>query len=183
MLILLLFLVSAVVFSGVFFIIIFTLSSNEGKHKTDTEMIEYFNTHRRELNELNNELLIYRDRGLVRIDNNWTDPKDLSRQGIDKYKLEELRKKFTSLDIPRGISCDRQSIKYIAHTSGLSVTGGAKGYYYSRSEPVNFIKYPDEKIQAVPFKDPASVRHPSKGSYCVYLWIAENWYIYDEYED
>ena len=71
------------------------------------------------------------DPNIRRIDDTWCD-------GIsDTKKLEEFRKAFRQLGVPRGIysSDGGRTIEFIENTIGISVTGSTKGYAYSEKRP------------------------------------------------
>ncbi len=168
---------------NIYFKYFFSFSSTDGTYRTNEELITYFYNHYSEFNKLNEDLLIYAERGLNRIDDNWTRPDDLTSIGIDNNKLNTFREIFKSLDIPRGISCDYDSISYITYTYGFSISGESTGYYYSILEPANFIRNNAEKIQKEPFQNLDSIKLPSSASYHLFIKLEKNWYIYNEYED
>jgi hypothetical protein len=176
--------ISAFVAFLIYFFFPFSLgSADEGTYRTNQEIIEYFNKNKDIFISLNEELLVYAKKGLYRIDDNWTGPANISEIGIDNDKLKRLRRLFNSINMPRGIGCDNKSIKYYLHTSGLSVSGGSEGFLFSIDEPSNYFKDESQGIQTKPFEIVNDVKYPEKGSYCIYIRIQKNWYIYNEYED
>ncbi len=181
--IILLSIVILVVLFQLYMTFFFSLSSDAGTYRTNQMLILYFNIHKHTLMRLNEELLVYAKMGLNRIDDDWTRPDDLSEIGIDNDTLDRLRELFVSMDMSRGISCGKESIKYILHSWGLSITGGSEGFLYSVKEPVNFFNYNESRIQKKPFPNIDSVVYPERGSYYIYIKIQDNWYIYNEYED
>jgi hypothetical protein len=78
------------------------LTSEDIAHKPDEEVITHFKTHESEFNQLLQTVLA--DKGLRRVDDDWTDPKDPQTIGISPEQIAAYRRIFRTLDIPRGFS-------------------------------------------------------------------------------
>ncbi len=158
----------------------FSIIPYGGTKRNRQELLAYFHENRDTLVVLTDELLRYESKGLVRIDDDWSSPDDLTSVGITSSKLTSLRKRLVALDIPRGVQCYNGSIKYLTYTYGLGISGGSDGLYYSPSTPQNYSK---ESLQSKPFASIEQTQYPSHGSFTVYTQIENNWYIYKSYED
>jgi len=143
----------------------------------------YFN-HKREFNELAKRVLEDQQKGLERIDNTWTRPNDLTKIGLTYEDISNYRKAFEKLSIPRGFYAFPEKVIFIAHTSGLSISGTSMGYTYSIKTPTNYFKencgYSTEPLKHL--DDYKGCSGYAK-SYTIHQKIDDNWYIYEEFED
>lgn len=77
--------------------------------------------------------MIQEDRGLLRVDVDWTDPADPEQAGISPARIAEYRRLMQAIGVTRGFSADekRHGIHFIAWASGLSTRGRSKAYVWS----------------------------------------------------
>lgn len=118
----------------IYFNYFFSFSSDKGSYRTNQELITYFYEQEASFLNLNQELIVYAKKGLHRIDYDSIRPDDLSSIGITGNNLKLLRKRFKLLGFPIGVFCDDESITYLTHTYGFSITGGAEGFLFSLEE-------------------------------------------------
>ena len=147
--------------------------SRPSRHPTDELLIQNFTTHRQEFEYL--ITMIHADRGLRRVDDNWTDPADPTTVGVPSDRIADYRRRFTLCGIPRGFySFDSGSnVSFIATAFGFTTGGSGKGYAYFSAPPLT--------LNLVPSTD--SYRTTRQGAYRVYRHIADNWYIEYDYDD
>jgi hypothetical protein len=149
----------------------FCFGMTQGEERSDKEMIKYFNDNYEKFKLLNNKIIQLKKKGLNRIDDTWTDPKNISDVGLNDTELTKLRGEMYSLRIPRGVECYGEGIKYITYSHGLVTGGESKGYYYSEKRVENAFDLKDNlheelyKISCQP------------GNYPVYIKIRDNWYV------
>ena len=131
-------------------------------------MISNFLLHEKEFNKLLN--MIKHDKGLFRVDDDWTDPKNLNSIGITNTRIEEYRKIFNELAIPRGFSrnIDFLFVEFISTTQGLAVSGSSKSYIWLKDPPNKLVDNID------------NYKPENPDSYRVYRHIKENWYLFYE---
>lgn len=100
---------------------------------SDQAMITHFRAHRADLEKL--VAMIHGDRGLQRVDDNWTRPADPSTIGISAARIDGYRRILRRIGLPRGFELlrDGKEIDFIAHTKGISVSGSAKSIVWSES--------------------------------------------------
>ncbi len=100
---------------------------------SDQDMIAHFRTHRAELEKL--VVMIHSDRGLQRVDGDWTRPADPSTIGLTAARIDAYRTILRSIALPRGFESlrDGKEIDFITHTKGISVSGSAKSFVWSES--------------------------------------------------
>ncbi len=135
-------------------------------------------------NILVGRILTDQKKGLVRVDDNWTEPDNLRQIGLNSSDIDSYREELIRLSIPRGFYAYPNEVRFIAYAYGLSVSGRSKGYLYSISKPKNFFKrncgYPSEPLKSL---DHFKGCEGGSGSYTIYQQIDKNWYIYEDYED
>jgi len=143
----------------------------ESKHATDEYMIANFKAHQSEFDQLLQ--MILSDKGLLRVDNDWTLPANPEAVGVSQERISGYRKIFHRVGVPRGFSAreSRDEIDFIATTKGLSVTGSAKGYTWLSKRPELVIDNLD-KYWSTDGKSFTAYRH-----------IEGNWYLWFDYED
>ena len=83
--------------------------SSGQSHVPDKDLIENFEIHRAEFEKL--VAMIFEDKNLTRVDEDWTEPKD-----FDQKRIAEYRKVFQVIGVPRGFSApvSREQIEFIA---------------------------------------------------------------------
>jgi len=142
-------------------------------HKSDVEMIENFKNNREGFELLLK--MIKEDEKKVgdqmfRIDDDWTNPKNLEEFGISKNQIAKYRKTFYELGIPRGFyAWNNDFYLLISSTQGLAVSGTSKSYAWGIDIPQNLIVDSiDEYIKDMEKKEK---RFP------VYQHIEGKWYL------
>ena len=157
-------------------------SMKEGKKMSDPDMISYFYAHSGEFTTLNTKLLALEAKGLKRIDDDRTDPEDVSKVGLSTGDLKSLRDELFALNIPRGIVGFEGSITYLSYTYGLSISGWEKGFYYAKTPPSNFYDF-QSGFQMEPYTTYKDKKFPLTGSYSVYVKISDDRYIFENERD
>ena len=152
------FLVYLLVFSSIF-------TSSDIPHKSDEELISNFQSHRGEFNQLLQ--MVMSDKGLYRVDNDWSNPNDPQTIGIDQGRIDEYRRWFRRLGIPRGFSANQDlgTVEFISSSQGLAVSGSSKSYVYTKQPPPNLVDSIDKYVLE------------RKGGYPVYRHIEGDWYL------
>jgi hypothetical protein len=140
-----------------FLFVISPVAGDIHPHPTDAELIRQFYTQRAALEEL--QRMFAEDGGDGRIASNFTRDISLSVEGWRAYQI-----RFADLRMPLGVEGYRkcECMMFIVSVSGLSVSGSAKGYYYSVTPPEPIVAQLDN-----PERAPILYRH-----------IEGNWYLY-----
>jgi len=135
--------------------------------------MENFTAHKAEFQKL--VAMIQADRGLRRIDDDWTDPADPSTIGVTPERIVDYRKRLDVCGIPRGFYSFQggSNITFIATASGLSIGGSGKGYALLSTPPL--------PSDLVPSTDVYGTNRP--GAYRIYRHIEGNWHITYDYDD
>lgn len=142
---------------------------DEPPHPSSQELIDNFYTHQAEFEQLRQMFLA--DEGLSRVADDFTRPENPEVMGITPARLDEYRRLFHQLNLKAGIEGDKESIRFIASTRGLSVSGSAKGYVYTRVPPELMVDNLD------------TYRSEDGRSFTAYQHLEGNWYLYYDYED
>jgi hypothetical protein len=147
------------------FLLYWVFTGGDIPHKTDAEMIANFKAHKREFEQLLQ--MVVTDKGLTRVDDNWTSPEDPQTIGLSKLRLDEYRKLFQKVGTPRGFSANavRDSIEFISSAQGMVTHGSSKSYVYTTIVPSLIVENID------------SYREQNNSFYPVYKRIEGNWYI------
>lgn len=146
-------------------IVYFSFSDFEDQeHLPDELLIQKFHRDRAEFENLRS--MLERDSYIFRIDDNWSDPANLSDEILTKY-----RRMFKQLGIPRGFYNRRNPlrIELIASSQGWVTSGSTKGYEYRETKPESLEESLDQ------FHD-GTVTHWTQA----YRHIEGNWYLYFE---
>jgi len=168
----------------VVFVALFAITLLINKAPTEEELIRNYNTNKTEFNNLVKRIQIDQKIGLERVDDDWTRPENVTSIGLTEQDIVNYRNDFRNLNIPRGFYAFSDRIDFIAHTSGLSISGSSEGYLYSTIEPKNYFKK-NCGYSLKPFNDLREYKG-CKGythSYTIYQPIDKNWFIYKDYED
>jgi hypothetical protein len=133
-------------------------------HQPDAKMMANFQKHKQDFEQLRQ--MILQDKGLTRVDDDWTNPEDPKVLGVTPERIAQYRRIFGRLGIPRGFSADpeRSRIEFIASAQGLSISGSMKSYVYSQHSPPGL------------FDDLNNL--PSKENSHGYRRIEGKWYLY-----
>ena len=140
-------------------------------HPSDIDLITNFE--RKKSNFVDLIMMIQSDKGLERVDEDWTRPSDPLSIGIIPERIARYRQLMDELKIARGFesSLDPTVITLIASASGLSISGSAKGYVYSEIVPNNLVSDLDNYLAS------------DGKSFVAYRHIEGHWYLYLEIED
>jgi hypothetical protein len=90
-------------------------------------------------------VMINEDRGLERVDVDWTDPDDPSKIGVSAERIAEYRRMMQRIGVMRGFYAfePRNEISFLAFARGLSISGVSKGYVWSKVRPATDIPVVD----------------------------------------
>lgn len=135
-------------------------------HLKDDELIRVFFANRPEFERLAAELKKDCEKGLVRIDADWTEPRDPGTVGITYSEILHYRDRFASLGITRGYSAvaECSALELIVSAQGLAVSGSSRGYYYSAQAPRNIVASLDT--------------YEPTFKYGAYRRVSDGWYLY-----
>ena len=107
--------------------------------KSDQEMMNNFRDRRSEFEALLSMVRMDQAKiggGLFRIDDDWTEPKDLAAFGIDNERVEKYRSIFREIGIPRGFYAYPGGMCFfVASAQGIAPSGKSKGYAWSSKTP------------------------------------------------
>jgi hypothetical protein len=132
---------------------------------SDDEMIRNLDAHRAVFDRL--LTMIREDKGLERVDDDWTRPDDPSTIGVSPARIAEYRRLFAEANIPRGFYSfnEATTVQFIGFAEGLSISGCAKSYLYTtEKEPEGLV---DEPLDGHHQDNKAFVRRR----------IGENWFL------
>ena len=141
------------------------------KHPSDEALVNNFQSHRSEFDQLLQMFLA--DKKLGRVAYDFTRPANPAEIGISGQRLKEYRKLFDRLDLSAGIEGydEKDLVWFHASTQGLSVTGSGKGYAWLTKPPQLVV----ENLDTYWSKDGRS--------FTAFRHIEGNWYLYFDYED
>ncbi len=166
------------------FVVLYKITFFINKPPTTEELINNYQKNKTEFNNLAEQIQIDQKKGLERVDDTWTRPTDVQSIGLTDQDIVIYRDEFKKLSIPRGFYSFPDRIIFLAHTSGISVSGSSEGYLYSIEEPQNYFKE-NCGYSLKPFKDLREYKgcNGYTRSYTIYQQIDKNWYVYEEVED
>ena len=78
--------------------------------------------------------MIREDRGLKRVDVDWTDPADPATVGVSAERIARYRQLCREAGVPRGFYQFETSIVFVAHADGMVVHGSSKSYVWGKSK-------------------------------------------------
>ena len=116
-------------------------------HESDERLIKNFAAHRAEFEQL--LTMVIEDKGLTRVDFDWTDPNNPVQVGVTQGRIDDYRKLMKGLGILGGFSAnlERTGIEFITSTQGFVTHGSLKGYLYTRETPLELDSNLDEVLQ------------------------------------
>jgi hypothetical protein len=110
------------------------------------------------------------DKGLVRIDSDWTMPADTQSVGVSPERLVFYRKLLRDADTPRGLKAEDTGFDFYFWLRGSAISDDTdKGFAYRAIPPPNIVQSLD------------SIRPDSKNPMIAYRHIRGNWYLFYEY--
>ena len=138
------------------------------EHDSDAVLLGVFRRERPVFDQL--VRMIEEDKGLERVDYDWTmpDPSPVSEARLAKYR-ELLRK----VGCVRGFEnfTGKDEVLFIASANGMATGGSSKGYCYTRKTPSPLVKDLDE------------YRPGHTRTYAAFRHIEGDWYLIYEYDD
>lgn len=153
-----------------------------GGHLKDEKLIENFQSHKAEFNQLLQMFLA--DKKFGRVASDFTRPASVAgkcespnsrteTEAGEEQKLAEYRRLFSVLGLSAGIEgyCEKATVFFYASTQGLSVSGSTKGYAYLSKAPEKSVDNLD------------NYRSADNQSFTAFRHIEGNWYLYFDYED
>jgi hypothetical protein len=138
-------------------------TSGDIPHKSDEELIANFKTHEAEFDQLLQ--MVVADKGLLRVDDDWTNPTDPKTIGVSDERIATYRNIFRKLDIPRGFSSYQGGVEFISSSQGLAVGGSSKCYTWLEKPPPKLV----DNIE--------TYRSKPGASYPVFRHVQGNWYL------
>ncbi|PYK29213.1 MAG: hypothetical protein DME57_11240 [Verrucomicrobia bacterium] len=140
------------------------------KPPPDQQLLTNYEKHEATLNQLVE--MVKKDKGLTRVDTDWTDPQDPTTIGVSTERINEYRRLLREVRVPRGFSAWSQAeIDFLYWGIGSAVSDDVtKGYAYLESAPQNLAESLDG------YKRP-----PTRDVVKVYRHIRGNWYLFYEY--
>ena len=116
--------------------------------------------------------MVQADKGLTRVDDDWTQPDDPQRVGVGPARIAEYRRLLRRVGTPRGFQTTgaTDDIDFYYWLTGSAITSDReKGYSYLATPPAHLLKSLD---QCQP-----DDRNPVE----FYRHIQGNWYLFYEY--
>jgi hypothetical protein len=79
--------------------------------------------------------MIQMDRGLERVDVDWTAPEDTASIGVSTARIADYRRIMERIGVTRGFYAfePRDQISFLAYAGGISIRGRSKGYVWSKT--------------------------------------------------
>jgi|SRR5256885_12122541 len=79
--------------------------------------------------------MIHEDRGLERVDVDWTRPEDPASIGVSPERIATYRRLMREIGVMRGFYAfePRDEVSFMAYAAGLSIRGQSKSYVWSPS--------------------------------------------------
>jgi hypothetical protein len=112
------------------------------------------------------------DKGLDRVDRDWTMPADTSRVGVSTGRLEVYRRLLNQAGTPRGfqIARDHEGFNFFFWLMGSAISDDKdKGFAYRTTPPPNTVQSLD------------GIRASSREPFIAYRHIHGNWYLFYEF--
>jgi hypothetical protein len=115
---------------------------------SDAAMIRNLERHRAVFEHL--IAMIREDKGLERVDDDWTRPDDPATIGVSAARIAEYRRLFAEAGISRGFYSfnDATTITFMAYASGLSISGCSKSYIFTGKPPEELVDEPLDAFHA-----------------------------------
>ena len=142
-----------------------------GGQPTDQQLLNNFSQHRATFEQL--AQMAQTDKGLTRVDDDWTDPNNPAQVGVSPSRIREYRRLLRSVSVPRGFSAsdNARQILFFNWLTGYAMSSDRdKGYAYLSTPPKTVISeldsYDDESNDKVQI---------------VYRHIEGHWYLFYEY--
>jgi len=140
---------------------------------SDQKLLLNFDKHEATFNKLIE--MIKTDSDLIRVDEDWTDPKDPKTIGVSRARIISYRQMLREARVPRGFRSESfvYDVDFFYWMIGSAVSSDiTKGYAYRASAPIETLGSLDGYQP-----DPKNSDDPIK----VYRHIRGNWYLFYEY--
>lgn len=138
---------------------------------SDQKLLSNFDKHEAAFNKLIE--MLKADDGLIRVDEDWTDPEHPETVGVSQARISTYRKTLRDARVPRGFRSEglMYEVDFFYWMIGAAITSDTgKGYAYRTRPPIHLLNSLDG--YQPPDRDDA-VR--------VYRHIRGNWYLFYEY--
>jgi len=140
----------------------------------DADLIQNFTKHRADFEEI--VKMASHDKGLTRVDRDWTNPRDPSKIGISQVRIDRYRALFRDAQIPRGFSAGSEpggkqiDVSFMFWGFGFAASDEyGKGYAY--------LTTPPKALRTTLDGFEPRFRQP----YDIYRHVEGNWYLYFEF--
>ena len=144
--------------------------SNSLDPPSDANMIANFDAHEKALSRVVE--MAAKDKKLIRVDDDWTDPHEPADIGIAPERIDEYRSLMAGANVPRGFQADPDSkeVAFMYWGIGCVATDELeKGYAYLAKPPANVSSRLD------------GINLEGTSRQVVYRSIRGHWYLYLEY--
>jgi len=137
---------------------------------SDAAMLRHFERHEATFAAL--AQMAIADKGLDRVDDNWTMPADTNSVGVSTERLRVYRRLLSQAGIPRGfqVSKSRDGFDFFYWLVGSAISDDTdKGFAYRTTPPSNTVQSLD------------GIRAASREPFVAYRHIQGNWYLFYEF--
>ena len=144
------------------FLILGLSACHESPHASDSQLVEAFGKHRQDLERLVE---------MFHADTHNTSSFlsiSMMEPSASTSRIEEYRTLFKKIGIEGGMNGYGQEdcIRFPTSTSGIAISGSAKGYEWRRQPPDIVVE------------DTDSYRPPKQNGFIVYKTLADHWYVF-----
>lgn len=152
------------------FVAITMIGREAAKPPSDSAMIRHFEEHSRTFDSL--VQMTHADKGLARVDEDWSMPDDTQSVGVPSDRLSTYRKLLRDAGTPRGfqLSKDGTGIDFLFWLRGSAISDDeTKGFAYRENPPKRIVQTLD------------GVRADGRDYFIAYRHIRDNWYLFYEF--
>ncbi len=155
------------------FVAVIWIGRESRKPPSDAAMLRHFERHESTFVAL--AQMASADKGLDRVDDNWTMPADTRSVGVSPERLAQYRRMLGEVGTPRGFHAGRRSdgddgIDFLYWLEGSAVSDDIdKGFAYRTTPPVTVVPTLD------------GIHPMSRNGFVAYRRIHGNWYIFYEF--
>jgi len=140
------------------------------KPPSDSAMLRHFEEHASTFDSLIK--MASADKGLARVDDNWTMPEDTRTVGVSSERLSVYRKLLRDAGTPRGfqLSKNQAGIDFLFWLRGSAISDDeTKGFAYLESPPPRIVLTLD------------GIHTDERKYFIAYRRIRDNWYLFYEF--
>jgi hypothetical protein len=137
---------------------------------SDAVMLRHFDRHEGALDTL--AKMADADKGLDRVDQDWTMPADTRSVGVSSERLADYRRLLRDAGTPRGfqVSQSQDGFNFLFWLRGSAISDDTdKGFAYRTSPPAHTVQFLD------------GIRTDSRNASIAYRHIRGNWYLFYEF--